>query len=335
MLENGLTIEYILDNNLDKEAYGFIYITMNIINNKKYIGQKMFDRNLKGYLGSGKILKQAVKKYGKENFSREIIAIADSKEELNTLEINFIKEHNAVNSDDYYNISFGGGSNAGLHFSEEHKRKISESHKGESNPMYGTHVSEKVKKQLSKLNTGRTHTKDALLKMSEWQIGRKLTEEHKLKLSIWHTGKIMSDETKYKLSEIGKGRIVSEETRQKLRESNSGENNPNFGVQRTDETKRKISETSKGSHKTEETKKRMSESKKGEKSYMYGKHHSEERKRKISESNKKITDDQVIEIREKYKSGTYTQRELADEYSTTKPLIGRIINYKGAYKISQ
>ena len=50
------------------DPYGFIYITTNMINGKKYIGQKMFRERWKKYIGSGKLLKRAVNKYGKENF---------------------------------------------------------------------------------------------------------------------------------------------------------------------------------------------------------------------------------------------------------------------------
>lgn len=69
------------------DPYGFIYITTNLIDGKRYIGQKKFDSYWKSYLGSGKHLREAVKKYGKENFSRNIVAIAYSKEELDDAEI--------------------------------------------------------------------------------------------------------------------------------------------------------------------------------------------------------------------------------------------------------
>lgn len=61
--------------------YGFIYITTNHINGKKYIGQKNYDKNgrWKEYLGSGIILKQAIQKYGVDNFSKEIIEECETK----------------------------------------------------------------------------------------------------------------------------------------------------------------------------------------------------------------------------------------------------------------
>jgi hypothetical protein len=58
---------------MEQNYIGYIYITTNLINNKKYIGQhksKSFDLN---YLGSGKLIVEAIKKYGKDNFKTEVI----------------------------------------------------------------------------------------------------------------------------------------------------------------------------------------------------------------------------------------------------------------------
>ena len=38
---------------LKNYPYGFIYLTTNHFNDKKYIGQKKFDSNWKNYFGSG------------------------------------------------------------------------------------------------------------------------------------------------------------------------------------------------------------------------------------------------------------------------------------------
>jgi len=110
--------------------WGFIYLTTNMVNGKKYIGQKIFKNDWKSYLGSGKLILRAIEKNGKENFSREIIAIAYSKDELNQLEIEFIKNHDAVEDKDYYNIGYGGGSPSGLRHSTEAKNKMSVAKKG-------------------------------------------------------------------------------------------------------------------------------------------------------------------------------------------------------------
>ena len=67
--------------------YGFIYITTNLINGMKYVGQKQYDKygRWKSYLGSGIYLKRAINKYGEENFTREIIEECETKEQFQSL----------------------------------------------------------------------------------------------------------------------------------------------------------------------------------------------------------------------------------------------------------
>lgn len=82
-----------------------IYLTTNLINGKKYIGAD--SRDLPSYLGSGIIIKQAIKKYGKENFKKIILEVC-GESMLYDREIYWINHYNAVNSPVFYNISNGG-----------------------------------------------------------------------------------------------------------------------------------------------------------------------------------------------------------------------------------
>ena len=64
--------------------YGFVYITTNLINNKKYIGKRKI-RNVKSdstYLGSGKDLKKDIELYGAENFKRDILEYCVNEDDL-------------------------------------------------------------------------------------------------------------------------------------------------------------------------------------------------------------------------------------------------------------
>lgn len=92
------------------DPYGFIYITTNLVNGKKYIGQKKFDNasRWKSYLGSGFHLRKAVEKYGRDNFIREIVDEAYSEEELNKIEAKWIEKYNAVEDQNFYNMIEGG-----------------------------------------------------------------------------------------------------------------------------------------------------------------------------------------------------------------------------------
>lgn len=128
-----------------KEPYGFIYITTNMINGKRYIGQRKFRKDWKYYLGSGKAIKRAIARYGRENFIRNIVAIAYSREELDNLEIEWINNHNAIYSYDYYNIAEGGNGNSLAGKTDEEvkliKQAMSKRVRGNRNPMYGKYGS--------------------------------------------------------------------------------------------------------------------------------------------------------------------------------------------------
>lgn len=119
---------------------GYIYITTNLINNKKYIGKRVDSVFREWYLGSGIYLKNAISKYGKENFEVKMIDNTDNLNELDKMEIEYIKRYNAVESDDFYNIHPGG---TGFMWGEynhmkkpEYKKIFSEMFSGEKNPMY-------------------------------------------------------------------------------------------------------------------------------------------------------------------------------------------------------
>ena len=83
-----------------------IYKTTNNINNKIYIGQDK--NNDPNYLGSGNLIKRAIKKYGKENFLKEILCLCNTMDELNDKERFYINEYSSTNKEIGYNIAVGG-----------------------------------------------------------------------------------------------------------------------------------------------------------------------------------------------------------------------------------
>jgi len=134
------------------KIFGFIYITTNLINDKKYIGKCEYNRQngWEDYLGSGKIIKLAIKKYGVKNFSREIIYDAINLDDLNMAEKYYISLYDACHSDKFYNIADGGsGGNTRLGYSEKEYEAYCKqfSKPSEENAMYGKHHSDKSKKQ--------------------------------------------------------------------------------------------------------------------------------------------------------------------------------------------
>jgi hypothetical protein len=91
-----------------------IYLTVNTLNKKWYIGQDSSNRSW--YLGSGSAIKRAIKKYGRSVFKKFILENCENKQELNLLEINWIKYTNAVNDPMSYNIAKGGEGGPGNGF---------------------------------------------------------------------------------------------------------------------------------------------------------------------------------------------------------------------------
>lgn len=84
----------------------YIYKITNKINGRWYIGKH--NGSDPNYMGSGKLLKQAYEKYGKENFEKTILEFCQSEEELNFREQYYISETNAVNDKLSYNLAKGG-----------------------------------------------------------------------------------------------------------------------------------------------------------------------------------------------------------------------------------
>jgi hypothetical protein len=128
-------------------------MTTNNINDMKYIG-KHYGELDDSYLGSGKLLKQSILKYGKENFTKSILYISKTEEENCKKEIEYIALYNAVSNPMFYNIHVGGsGGNTTEGYSPEEKetlrKKLSELSRGEKNGMYGKQHSEKTKEFLS------------------------------------------------------------------------------------------------------------------------------------------------------------------------------------------
>jgi len=181
----------------------YIYKTTNLINGKIYIGQSTKSiKETKNYLGSGQpYFINALKKYGKENFKKEILEVCNSLEELNKKEKFWIKEFNSLNSNIGYNLQNGGSG-----YTEELKLRQSKNRKDKPSHKKGIPLSIETRE-----------------KMSKTRKGMKKSDEHKRKIGIanlgnkHNKGRKCSEEVKQKISKALKGRKQSEE--QKLQNS--------------------------------------------------------------------------------------------------------------------
>lgn len=130
----------------------YIYKTTNAVNKKIYIGKSKHENP--AYLGSGIKISAAIKKYGVESFSKEIIEECQDSI-VNVREIFWINYYQSTVDTIGYNISKGG--NGGDHYwstlsAEEqtmHRQKISQGRKGKST---GPRSTETRKKQSLKFN---------------------------------------------------------------------------------------------------------------------------------------------------------------------------------------
>ena len=185
-----------------------IYKTINLVNGKFYIGQSK--NNNSNYYGSGNLIKKAIKKYGKENFRKEILCICNSPQELNEQEKFWINKLNSTNLDIGYNLEKGGADSSHINkrekctyvFTQKHKDNISKGTKnkpkskkhieniikshadvsGDKNPMFKKHHSKKTKSIISKKNKGKIKSQDNIQQISlrtqgENNIKAKLTEK--------------------------------------------------------------------------------------------------------------------------------------------------------------
>lgn len=159
--------------------FGYIYKITNLLTKKSYIGQRKYTYNFrdKNYFGSGKILKSSIKKYGKINFIKEIICEVENQEDLNNLEITYIKLHNTLYPNGY-NISetpWGGAYLNNHPDSENIKKKI-------SNSLKGFKFSEDRNKRISEAHKGKPRLEETKKKISQ----TKLNNPHS---NTWNKGK--------------------------------------------------------------------------------------------------------------------------------------------------
>ncbi|SSU39203.1 group I intron endonuclease [Acinetobacter baumannii] len=87
--------------------YYYTYKITNKVNGRFYIGAHKTSKLDDGYMGSGVILKQAIKKYGQKNFSKEILKFHKDQESMYEHERELV-DANLVMNKRSYNIKLGG-----------------------------------------------------------------------------------------------------------------------------------------------------------------------------------------------------------------------------------
>jgi len=184
-----------------------LYLTTNIINGKQYIGSHLTDNPEDEYIGSGKLIKNAIKKYGKENFRREILKECETIEEARKLEESSIKKYNTLYPCGY-NLHPEGGNMKDDNLPEYHKKRIGDALRGKKRDP-------KIGRKIRKIR----------IKNDSY----KLSNEHKEKLRVANIGennpnwgKSKSSETIERIRESNLGKLRSEETRKNMSKGQIG-----------------------------------------------------------------------------------------------------------------
>lgn len=180
---------------MNRQIYFFIYRTTNLKNGKIYVGRHITTDLEDGYIGCGVYRQKdvdgnyyfhnAVRKYGYENFQREILEFCE-REELDKREEFWIRELNSTNIEIGYNMTKGGSGFNRSH-TEASREKMRQSRSGT---------------RTGKNNTffGRRHSEESLEKMRRSQKGIRSGENNP------NYGKSVSLETRSKISKAALSR---------------------------------------------------------------------------------------------------------------------------------
>ena len=173
--------------NSAKNKKFYVYILTNNLDGKKYVGLTSQKPEKRWNHGNGyrqtTHIGRAIKKYGWNNFTHEVLYENLSSEDAQKIEVELIKKYNTLNPKYGYNMQPGGNlSNLGVKMSEENRRKLSARTKGEKNYFYGRTPSKEHIDYLVSLGKervgekhpmyGKHHSEESKKKMSEARIGK-------------------------------------------------------------------------------------------------------------------------------------------------------------------
>lgn len=213
-----------------------IYCLTNKTNNKKYVGK--FNRDIKefnSYYGSGNLIKRAIKKYGKNNFNKEILEECDCLSNLNKQEIYWILK--LKTSENGYNLAKGGDGGDTSKFINYKNEKYLEIKRNDAKK-YWDNLTDEQRKMRSESISGKNNPMFG--KVGFWK-GKKLPKQpfnkNRQKFGDknpnWNGGS-----SKY-FCDCGKEKSFRANSCSDCLDR-SGENNPFYGKHHTDEVKNKI-----------------------------------------------------------------------------------------------
>jgi hypothetical protein len=175
-----------------------VYRTTNVVNHKIYVGVHKTDGSPDNYIGSGDALKRSIRKYGKHNFSKEILFEYDTPEEAFGME-RIIVDADFVARTDTYNLTIGGHGSMSNNNSTGRPKGTPSKYKGKTYDEIYTPEYAAIKRELlSKARTG----------VASPMKGIRHSEESKEKMSrsIRSNPRIFAEEDRRVMSEQRTGR---------------------------------------------------------------------------------------------------------------------------------
>ena len=224
---------------MDSENKFFcIYLVTNLVNGKTYIGQHKYKNLNDSYMGTGSLIKAAIKKYGKENFKKEIlysrIKNQDTADDIEKLTISRYRKLGKAE----YNILDGGQGVDRFGFKPD--ASFREKCKANTLKMWASLSEEERKERISKSAKNRKRTSGwHLSETSKKNIGRGASKEVRGPKSL---------ETRRKLSKANKGRKHSPETIEKNRKAHLGLKTGPASQERKDKISKALKGKLKGKH---------------------------------------------------------------------------------------
>lgn len=184
-----------------KKKHYLIYQITNNVNGKIYIGKHETFNVDDNYFGSGKYLKQAIKKHGLENFTKTILIDLKSRNEMNLLEKLVVTPEFCARKDTY-NINVGGDGgwsyvNDESDFKVGSKKRLQNFHikggKASQEKFKNSEYGSWTKYQYATMDSERREKRRQLNSNRAKQLfnwnGKHHTEETKKKISVAHKGK--------------------------------------------------------------------------------------------------------------------------------------------------
>lgn len=178
--------------------YFYLYKITDLETGKVYVGVHETEDLNDGYMGSGKVIRRMINKYGVNRFQKDILEFFESREAMYSKEKEIVTEEFCKETNNY-NITPGG-----LGGSILLNRK----------PFFGPHTPDS-KKKIGTSAKGRTISTNTRKKLSENNFARRNPERQR-------EHAVYAGKRRWALADDSKARVMSDKTKEKLRSANLG-----------------------------------------------------------------------------------------------------------------